>query len=150
MSTLASKEASAAFCERLAKLGPAAPPQWGRMTAHQMVCHLNDSLQAATGEKSVSIAPSPVPRAVVKFVALRVPMKWPHNVKTRPEIEQGKGGTPPGDWDRDCRQLHDRIRSFADRREFAADHPIFGRMTLDDWQVWAYRHIDHHFRQFGI
>jgi hypothetical protein len=28
-------------------------------------------------------------------------------------------------------------------------HPIFGRMTLDEWMRWGYRHCDHHFRQFG-
>jgi hypothetical protein len=31
-----------------------------------------------------------------------------------------------------------------------AAHGVFGRMTLEDWQRWAYKHADHHLRQFGV
>jgi hypothetical protein len=29
-------------------------------------------------------------------------------------------------------------------------HGLFGTMSLRDWQRWAYRHTDHHLRQFGL
>jgi hypothetical protein len=29
-------------------------------------------------------------------------------------------------------------------------HGLFGVMTLRGWQRWAYRHTDHHLRQFGL
>ena len=29
-------------------------------------------------------------------------------------------------------------------------HPIFGEMNRDEWGKIAYKHIDHHFRQFGV
>jgi Protein of unknown function (DUF1569) len=28
-------------------------------------------------------------------------------------------------------------------------HPIFGRMTEEEWMRWGYLHVDHHLRQFG-
>jgi hypothetical protein len=28
-------------------------------------------------------------------------------------------------------------------------HNFFGRMTADEWGVLMYKHLDHHFRQFG-
>jgi hypothetical protein len=31
-----------------------------------------------------------------------------------------------------------------------AAHPAFGRMSHRAWGVLGYRHLDHHFRQFGI
>ena len=29
-------------------------------------------------------------------------------------------------------------------------HGVFGAMALRDWQRWAYKHVDHHLRQFGV
>jgi hypothetical protein len=149
MSTLATLEVADHCCTRLDRLTPTTSPRWGRMTAHQMICHLSDAFKVASQEKSVSHAPSPLPRKWIKWVALRTPLPWAHNVPTRPEIKQGSGGTPPGNWDEDLRQLRDLIRAFPSRRDFGP-HPMFGPMTLDDWQVWGYRHVDHHYRQFGI
>jgi hypothetical protein len=64
-------------------------------------------------------------------------------------MEQGNGGTPPGNWETDCAALCRRIAEFARRQKFA-EHPIFGTMSLSDWFIWGYRHVDHHLRQFGV
>jgi hypothetical protein len=120
------------------------------MNAHQMVCHLNDSFRAGTGEAFASPASNLFSRTVMKWVALRTPMKWPPGVPTRPEMEQGKGGTPPSEWARDCGALREMIVSFAERAGCAREHPIFGRMTREEWNIWGWRHVDHHFRQFGV
>ena len=85
----------------------------------------------------------------MKWAALRSPMPWPHGVKTRPEIEQGLGGTAPADWDRDRARLLQSLAEFAECRTFGV-HPIFGSMSQDDWLIWGYRHVDHHLRQFGL
>jgi hypothetical protein len=31
-----------------------------------------------------------------------------------------------------------------------SSHGAFGPMTPADWHRWAYRHTDHHLRQFGL
>ncbi|MGA8768265.1 MAG: hypothetical protein WB559_14695, partial [Candidatus Acidiferrales bacterium] len=67
---------------------------WGKMSAHQMVCHLCDSYRLALGEKSATPATGFIQLTVMKWIALRVPMKWPQGIATRPEVEQGVGGTP--------------------------------------------------------
>jgi hypothetical protein len=149
MSTLADPNTQSSCCERIARIDPLAAPKWGRMTAHQMICHLNDSFRVATGEKYASPATNVLQRTVVKWIALRTPMKWPQGVPTRPELEPGLGGTPPADWESDRAKLYVLIAAFRDRTEFAA-HPMFGRLSQPDWMVWAYRHLDHHLRQFGV
>ncbi|HEY3741097.1 MAG TPA: DUF1569 domain-containing protein [Bryobacteraceae bacterium] len=138
---------------RLAKLGPDAERRWGKMNAHQMVCHLNDSLLIVTGELKGQDRSNFLNRTLVKFAALRVPMQWPPGVKTVPEIDQAAGaGTPPAECDRDRARLLESIERFAaPRRDFAfAPHPIFGAMTEWEWMRWAYLHNDHHLRQFGV
>jgi hypothetical protein len=138
--------------QRIAALKPDTRPGWGRMTAPEMLCHLTDSFRAAMGEKSVSPASGILQRSVVKWVALYVPAPWPHGVATRPEVEQGVGGTPPGDFRRDRVDLVGVIERFADsNRQFRwAAHPIFGQMREREWLRWGYLHADHHLRQFGV
>jgi len=149
MSTLANPTIHAQCFERLARIDPVKPPKWGKMNAHQMVCHLNDSFRAVMGEKFVSPASNLFTKTLMKWGALYSPVKWPRGVATRPEIEQGRGGTPPEDWARDCSELRDLMQRFPKLKDFG-DHPFFGKLTYRDWMIWGYRHVDHHFRQFGV
>ena len=149
MSTLANPAVRDECLARFARLEPSAHRVWGRMTAHQMVCHLNDSFDAAAGKKHASPATGLLQRTVLKWIALNSPLPWPHGVATRPEIEQGRGGTAPSDWETDCAGLRRRMTEFPDLPIFG-QHPVFGAMKRAEWLVWGYRHVDHHLRQFGV
>ena len=120
------------------------------MTAAQMICHLNDSFLGVMGDKPAKIVRFSLWR-LTKGIALYAPMQWPHGVKTRPEFEQGVGGTPPAEFEADLRVLLATIEKFTRRpRTFEfRPHPMFGRMTEKEWMRWAYLHCDHHLRQFG-
>jgi hypothetical protein len=121
------------------------------MTVHQMLCHLDDSYLTAFGEKPVSPAGGLMRGPLVKFVALYVPAPWPKGVPTRPEVEQGIGGTPPADFERDRQRLLETFARFC-RSEgaLAPRHAIFGSMKAADWMRWGFLHADHHLRQFGV
>jgi hypothetical protein len=150
MSRLDNRNTRGAIAQRLAALTANAPARWGRMNAHQAVCHLSDSFLLPLGRKTASMQSSPVQRTLVKWIALYAPIPWPKGVPTRPEMEQGVGGTAPREFARDRAQLAALIEEFAGLREFSVEHPIFGRLTAEEWMRWGYRHADHHLRQFGI
>jgi hypothetical protein len=117
-----------------------------------MICHLADSFRAVSGEKAVSPAKGIPLRGFVKWFALYVPLPWPHGVKTRPEMDQSQGGTPPGDFAADLlelRRLVDKVTGNPRQFEWQP-HPIFHSMTEQDWMRWGYLHMDHHLRQFGV
>ncbi len=121
------------------------------MSAHQMLCHLTDSFKGVIGEREISRSRHPIPLPVLKWLVLRAPMKWPHNVKTRPEVAQDGGGTPPADFERDRRALlevMDRFCSAPDSKR--GPHPIMGHLSREEWMRWGYLHVDHHLRQFGM
>jgi len=147
--TLADAGVLATCCERLTRLEPSAPARWGRMNAHQMVCHLRDSFECGLGQRYASPDSNWFKRTIMKWGALRAPIQWPHGVATRPEMEQGRGGTPPADWERDCAGLREIMLAFSSAKKFGV-HPIFGPMSQEEWLIWGYRHVDHHFRQFGV
>ena len=151
MSTLLDASTRAAVTARLRRLRPDSVRVWGQMTPHQALCHLSDAFKMSLNEREAA----PVNRAfkpLVRFVALRVPLQWPRGIKTVPEAEQGARGTPPTEFMRDLAELLTLIERFAAARpeHLCPTHPIFGPMTAELWGRWAYRHLDHHLRQFGI
>jgi hypothetical protein len=125
--------------------------RWGRMTVHQMICHLSDSFLAVTGRRHASAATGPLQRTVLKWTALYLPLPWPPGYPTRPEIDQAVGGTRPVDFASDLAQLEALLHLvMTDSRCFEGQqHPIFGPMSRSAWLRWAYLHMDHHLRQFS-
>ncbi len=151
MKTLGRERDKAEVLDRLRNLRPESRRLWGRMSAHQMVCHLNDSFRVATAQKRVSPATSLLHRTIVKWLALYVPLPWRRGFPTRPEIDQERGGTPPGDFPADVAQLEALVELVtAEPRRFEwPAHPVLGRMSAREWLRWGYLHMDHHLRQFG-
>ncbi len=50
-----------------------------------------------------------------------------------------------------ARQTVAAIDDFIERLdEKTMVHPAFGRLTRGEWGRWAFRHMDHHSRQFGV
>jgi Protein of unknown function (DUF1569) len=138
--------------ERLSNVWPDSRRRWGKMTPHQMICHLGDSFKFTFGEKEISSVSNPFTRTVLKWIVLYAPLPLPRGVKTRPEADQGIGGTPPDDFERDRQRLVALIERFtapAKDNEFHP-HPYFGDMSEAQWMRWGYLHCDHHLRQFGV
>jgi len=106
----------------------------------------------ATGQKAVSHASGPVRRTFVKWIALYSPTRWPGGILTRPEIDAELGGTAPVDFASDVAQLVTLIEfvTVESTRIAWQAHPLFGRMSEAAWLRWAYLHLDHHLRQFGV
>lgn len=148
MKNLSESATKQEIIRRLRTVRADSPRRWGKMTSHQMVCHLADSFRSTFGEKKPSLLP---PRPILKWAALWIPIPWPHGVPTRPEMDQAIGGTKPVEFQNDMQELlrlFDRFTSASP--EFAwAPHPMFGQMSGKERMRWAYLHMNHHLRQFG-
>lgn len=153
MKTLAHESDTAEILRRLRVLRRDRVGRWGRMSAHQMVCHLSDGYRLLTGERATQLAATPLPRLVMRWIALYAPIRWRAGLLTTPELDQDVGGTRPADFDADVAALETLLKEVAaDRqRRFARHlHPVFGRMSESAWLRWAYLHADHHLRQFDV
>jgi Protein of unknown function (DUF1569) len=123
--------------------------QWGSMSAHQMICHLSDSFRVALGEKQLTPSTTPFKPTIYKWAALWLPLRWPHGIKTQPEMDQHQGGTPPAEFVSDVEKLRVLLARFCNLQgEFAA-HATLGQMSRTERMRHAYLHMDHHLRQFG-
>jgi hypothetical protein len=133
--------------ERVRCLTPSHKARWGRMTPERMIVHLADAFRMALGELHVKPHWHPVRYPPFRQLMIYwVPM--PKNVPTAPELVS----RDPRDLGTEVADLEAMIGRFAGTAgsHAWADHPLFGPLTSRDWGVLMYRHIDHHFRQFGI
>jgi hypothetical protein len=151
MKTLARPRDKAEILQRLHRLHPDSVRRWGRMSAHQAVCHLSDSFRMAIGQKPVSHATGLLQRTIIKWIVLFLPVPWPPGIPTRPEIDQECGGTGPVAFVADVAELEELVELVSAQIGDVGrpSHPVFGRMSKSAWLRWSYLHMDHHLRQFG-
>jgi len=136
---------------RMARLRPDSPRQWGKMNAPQMLAHCVISMEWALGARIPERAPWPlrIVGRVVKPLALGNDDPLRKNTPTAKELVISD--------ERDLAKERDRLQVLIDR--FAAagpagctthPHGFFGRLTPTEWAILAYKHLDHHLRQFGV
>ena len=135
--------------QRLSRLQPEQPRQWGKMNPAQMLAHCSLGLEMAAGE----IRP---PRAlvgrilgpVIKPMAFREAEPMRRNSPTSKELVIKNDR----DFEIERKRLSGLIDSFAAAGPTgctAHPHAFFGPLTPDEWAVLMYKHLDHHLRQFG-
>ena len=132
---------------RLDHLTPTTPALWGKMNASEMLAHLSDAMRMATGELAVTMRKTPFRHPGIKHFIIYGP-PFPKGVPTSPELRTREAT----DWTSETQELRRLIDSFAAQPPTASipDHPAFGKMTRRLWGALTYKHIDHHFKQFGI
>ena len=121
---------------------------WGEMSVGEMVRHVREAYVLGAGGKAADEVKIALPRPVMKWLALRAPMKWPRSVPTVPELKRERLPVP-GDFEEEVAGAVAAMEKFAAFRDNRVRHPIFGKMEPGDWMRWGYLHADHHLRQFG-
>jgi hypothetical protein len=136
--------------ERLAQLGPDSKRLWGTMNPAQALAHCSAGIELALGDRIP-------PRMVVGRIIGRIikpmvvgndaPMRR-NSPTTKDLVVQDK---------RDLQTERERLRGLIDRFVAAGSkgctthpHSFFGPLTPDEWATLMYKHLDHHFRQFGV
>ncbi len=132
--------------ERLDKLTPASGAVWGRMSAAQMLHHLSGAIRMATGDLAIPPRRTPLRRFPIKQLIVFV-LPFLKGAPTAPALV-AKGEF---DFETERAAVREQIGSFA-RRQIPKwpDHPAFGPLNRDQWGVMVWKHVDHHFRQFGV
>jgi hypothetical protein len=152
LKSLARPNDRADILRRLRQVRPDSARRWGRMSAHQMVCHLGDGFRMCLGHKAATYRTGAIPRVLLKWIVLYAPLRWPAGIATSPEIDQVLPGcTKPTDFGADVERV-ESLAQMAAAQGPAFDwppHPVFGRLSGGAWMRWAWLHMDHHLRQFG-
>ena len=123
MNSLTDLVAVDSLVTRLGKLHPQRPRAWGRMTANEMLCHLADSFEVGLGERAAAPIDTWWQRTVLRRLAFHSSFAWPRSIKAPREVEQGAGGTPPGDFEQDRARVVALLRRFARNDARYGTHP---------------------------
>lgn len=138
------------YLPRIQSLTIDTPAKWGKMNAHEMICHCTDQVRAALGEKESKDISTFFSRTVIKALALG-PVPIPRGkAKTAPEFDQKIGGTAPREFEADRQVLLDYLHQFEQYRETLSPHPLFRNLSRSQWQKMITKHLDHHLAQFGV
>lgn len=136
---------------RLNQLGPQSGRLWGKMTVAQMLAHCSLGMQWMVGEVVPEKGPFPM-RLIGRLIKPLVLGNEKPFAKEAPTAKSLVIADEP-----DFTKERDRLAGLIDK--FIAGgpaacttnpHSFFGKLTPEEWAVLAYKHLDHHFRQFGV
>ena len=149
MKSLAEGGAADRMRRRLRSLCETDQRQWGVMSVAEMVCHLRESFPMATGARPTAPVHGGWRARAMKFLALRVPVQWPKDVATVPELQVGAARMRLASFAEDKASAIAAFERFLVVANNRTSHSFFGAMEPADWMRWGYLHTDHHLRQFG-
>lgn len=149
MKNLFEPAAVAEVKERLLHLRSDSARQWGKMNASQAVAHCSAGMELALGDRlPPRLLIGRIIGWAVKPMALGNDEPMRRNSPTVPGIEVED--------ERDMEPERMRLSGLIDRFTAAGPvgctthpHSFFGRLTPQEWAILAYKHLDHHLRQFG-
>jgi hypothetical protein len=132
---------------RINSLNPQSKAQWGKMNVCQMIRH------AALGDKMLQ-GELKIKRVLIGRLFGRMILKqvmkddapFRKNSPTSPQLQ-----TPAESRDIEAykKEWINRIGQYNNNDTQGINHPFFGAMTGEQIGMFAYKHADHHLRQFG-
>jgi hypothetical protein len=133
---------------RLGHITATTPANWGKMNAAQMMAHCQAPFKVYFGEMKMK-------RSLIGYLfgnmakkKLFGPKPWARNLPTAPEFKIAG----EREFREEKQKLVAYIHRFAEEgyTVTATTHPFFGRLSSQEWAMLAYRHLDHHLKQFGV
>jgi hypothetical protein len=147
MKTIFDKPTRDELITRMNTLKEHSTPEWGKMTAYQMVKHCTKWEQMIAGEilcKRSFIGRIFGKMALKDFMNADKPLM--RNAPTAPELKVTETN---GDITAQKAKWIALFEKNAQSSNPYFVHPFFGKMTREQVGCLAYRHIDHHLRQFN-
>lgn len=147
MGSILNESDRTALISRINSLTDSSTARWGRMNVVGMLQHLRLSTRMALGELPVaSVNKRPFQMFPLKHLLLYV-LPFPKGAPTASELYPD--GTTSFDEERAIVvDLLEQIGT-GPRDGTGPAHPLFGPLSRREWAVLAYKHVDHHLKQFG-
>jgi hypothetical protein len=134
---------------RVEKLSPDANSHWGKMNATEMLLHCTLANTFILEDESVYRKPT-LKEKLIRALAFNLLSKIPRNNRGPKRLET-KGKISSADFELQRRKYIATIKRFPRHdKPFASLHPKMGFLNNEQWGKFAWVHMDHHLRQFGV
>jgi hypothetical protein len=133
--------------DRLANLTETSANRWGKMTPGQMLHHCQGPLNIMLEKNDYGLKPNWLAKLFFKK-SLYSEKPWGKNLPTAKFLKE----TMDRDFNTEKANLQALLLEFEAQRERTdwKPHPGFGSFTKEQYGKMQYKHLDHHFRQFGV
>lgn len=133
--------------ERLDSINPDDAPLWGKMTTAQMMNHCQEPLKIALGYNDKNLKSNWVVKLLFKKM-LYSPKPFKKNAPTPPAFRS----TGTFNFEEQKAELKKWMQELYNDRHNPnrAPHPVFGTFTEEQWGILQWKHLNHHFEQFGV
>lgn len=132
---------------RINKLTSQSERQWGKMDVAQMLAHLQVPIAVAQGTHTVK------GNWLMKLILplfkkmLYDEKPWKQSLPTdKTFIMTGQSK----EFEKEKNNLLEMVNRFTETNMVNEKHPIFGKLTKEQWSKATWKHIDHHLQQFGV
>lgn len=150
MQSLFNQSDNQEIINRINRLTPATQGLWGKMNVTQMLTHSSEPLRMALGELELkanllTFFFSKILRR--KFTKDTTPFS--KNLPTSKQLVI----VDTKDFEQEKERLILLVKQFitvGTSGITTKPHPVFGKMTPQEWDIIQWKHLDHHLRQFGV
>ncbi len=132
---------------------PEAHPEWGRMSAPQMLHHVADFGDLYFGDIKVNALTRCAARLLGPFFLRSLTTKnplgeTPRNLRTMSAIEASTIQTV--EWEEGKKRVRLMFKRLEALNTETQQHPLYGTMHTADFKALVLHHTAHHFHQFGL
>ena len=138
--------------QALGELAVETPAQWGRMTAQQMVEHLEWTYMLSTGKHRIECLVPEANRDRLKrflYQATPTPREFsnPALAGGLPALKHASLAAARDALQKEVEEFWNRT---AEELKELHTHPLFGPIGADEWSRTHFKHGCHHLMQFGL
>ncbi|MBI5857689.1 MAG: DUF1569 domain-containing protein [Sphingobacteriales bacterium] len=133
--------------DRINKLTPQSKQQWGKMDVAQMLAHCQEPIAVALDGKVLKA--NWLMKLILPLFKKKLWNEKPYkqSLPTAPSfVMTGK----EKDFEKEKAGLLDMVNRFTEANIVSDKHPVFGKLTKENWSKASWKHLDHHLRQFGV
>ena len=138
------------FVARIHRLTEKTQARWGKMDVAQMLTHCQKPLEIASGSLVFK------PNFLIKFLfgksARKQLLNAPEFKKNLPTFSEARI-VDKRVFENEKQKLIALIHNFQAKGHEGLtneEHPFFGRLNAEEWNILQVKHLDHHLRQFGV
>lgn len=131
---------------RINQLTPQNQPSWGKMNVGQMLAHCQGPLGVALGVEQ------PKAGFLIRLIGPLFKHLLYNDTPFKQNIATAKSFivTDERNFTEEKSKLVDMVNRFTQENLTDGNHPIFGKLTPEQWSKSNWKHLDHHLRQFGV
>jgi hypothetical protein len=133
--------------DRINKLTPDTNAIWGKMNVAQMLAHVQRPIGIALGTHQPK--GSFLLRLIGPLFKSKLWDEKPYKQSLPTDPTFIMTGTIK-DFEKEKAQLLDMVNRFSEINIVSEQHPIFGKLTKENWSKATWKHLDHHLKQFGV